>query len=176
MVTVAMYHVEPTTAGAASGVLNTIRQIGTVIGSAAVGAVLQNRLAASLQDEAAKRAVGLPAGVGSRFLEGFRNAAESGREVGVGQGGAMVDPPQGTPTGLVHHIEQVAAATFEHGVVHAMRPTLALPVIVIAVGALACFLVRRGPGAHPGRRQPPGPSYDRAGNGRRGMAPPATHR
>ncbi|MGX1758622.1 MFS transporter [Streptomyces lydicus] len=176
MVTVAMYHVEPTTAGAASGVLNTIRQIGTVIGSAAVGAVLQNRLAASLQEEATKRAAGLPAGVRSRFLEGFRNAAESGREVGAGQGGAVVDPPRGTPTGLVHHIEQVAAATFEHGVVHAMRPTLALPVIVIAVGALACLLVRPGPAAHPGRRQRPGPSYDRAGNGRRGMAPPATHR
>ncbi|WP_177164747.1 MFS transporter [Streptomyces sp. 2112.3] len=69
MVTVAMYHVEPTMAGAASGVLNTIRQIGTVIGSAAVGAVLQNRLAASLQDEAAKRAAGLPAGVRGQFLE-----------------------------------------------------------------------------------------------------------
>ncbi|WP_328381459.1 hypothetical protein OHS81_00815 [Streptomyces sp. NBC_00400] len=63
--------------------------------------------------------------------------------VGVGQSGVVVHPPQGTPTGLVHHIEQVAAATFEQGVVHAMRPTLALPIIVIAVGALACFLVRR---------------------------------
>ncbi|MDT0454522.1 DHA2 family efflux MFS transporter permease subunit [Streptomyces sp. DSM 41527] len=143
MVTVAMYHVEPTMAGAASGVLNTIRQIGTVIGSAAVGAVLQNRLAAALQDEAAKRAAGLPAGVRGQFLEGFREAAESGQEVGVGQGGAVVHPPQGTPTGLVHHLEQAAAATFQHGVVDAMRPTLALPIIVIAVGALACLLVRR---------------------------------
>lgn len=51
MVTVAMYNVEPAMAGAASGVLNTIRQVGTVIGSAAVGAVLQSRLAAALRDE-----------------------------------------------------------------------------------------------------------------------------
>ncbi|MFJ2792334.1 MFS transporter [Streptomyces sp. NPDC087290] len=143
MVTVAMYNVEPTMAGAASGVMNTIRQIGTVIGSAAVGAVLQNRLAASLQDEAVKRAAGLPADVRGRFLADFRNAAKSGREVGIGRNGAVVHPPQGTPTSLAHHIDQVAASTFEHGVVHAMRPTLALPIIVIAVGAVSCFLVRR---------------------------------
>lgn len=149
MVTVAMYQVEPMMAGAASGVLNTIRQIGTVIGSAAVGAVLQNRLAASLQDEAAKRASDLPAVVRRPFLEGFRHTAESGQEVGVGQSGAVVHLPQGTPSGLAHHVEQVAASTLGHGVVHAMRPTLALPIIVIAAGALACFLVRRRQAAVP---------------------------
>ncbi|SED37446.1 hypothetical protein SAMN05428954_0184 [Streptomyces sp. 2112.3] len=54
----------------------------------------------------------------------------------------MVHLSRGTPTGLVHHLEQVTAATFEHGVVHAMRRTLALPIIVITGGALACLLVR----------------------------------
>ena len=39
-------------AGAASGVNNTIRQVGSVVGSAAVGALLQNRLASHIQDEA----------------------------------------------------------------------------------------------------------------------------
>lgn len=82
MVTVAMYNVEPAMAGAASGVLNTIRQVGTVFGSAAVGAVLQNRLAVSLQDEAAERAAGLPADVRGPFLAGFRDAARSGQEAG----------------------------------------------------------------------------------------------
>ena len=84
MVTVALYGVEPRMAGAASGVLNTIRQIGTVIGSAAVGAVLQSRLASAQPDEAAPSVV-----------------------------------------------------------VEALRPTLALPIAVIAVGAVACFWVER---------------------------------
>src|SRR5262249_62195413 len=44
MVTVAMRNIDPRVAGAASGVLNTIRQGGLVIGTAAVGAVLPNRL------------------------------------------------------------------------------------------------------------------------------------
>ncbi|WP_067464912.1 hypothetical protein [Actinomadura macra] len=63
MVTVAMHNVEPRVAGAASGVLNTIRQIGTIVGSAAVGAVLQSRLAVALQDEASRRPMALPVGV-----------------------------------------------------------------------------------------------------------------
>ena len=150
MVTVAMYHVEPAMAGAASGVLNTIRQIGTVLGSAAVGAVLQNRLAGSLHDEAARRAAGLPTDVRSQFLAGFRNATASGQERGVGRNAAMAPPPQGTPTSLAHQLHQAVTATLEHGVAQAMRPTLALPLIVIAVGALSCFLVRpRRPDADP---------------------------
>ncbi|WP_329520673.1 MFS transporter [Spirillospora sp. NBC_01491] len=142
MVTVAMYNVEPKMAGAASGVLNTIRQIGTVIGSAAVGAVLQNRLASSLQNEAADRAAGLPAGVRGQFVTGFDNAAKGGLEVGAGQTGATLRPPPGTPASLAHHIQQAAASVFEHGFVHTMRPTLALPIAAITVGAVSCLLVR----------------------------------
>ena len=44
MTTVAMRNVSPMMAGAASGVFNTTRQVGTVIGTAGVGALLQNRL------------------------------------------------------------------------------------------------------------------------------------
>ena len=38
LVTVAMRNIDPRMAGAASGVLNTVRQVGLVIGTAAVGA------------------------------------------------------------------------------------------------------------------------------------------
>ncbi|MFF4417668.1 DHA2 family efflux MFS transporter permease subunit [Streptosporangium sp. NPDC001559] len=143
MVTIALRNVEPGLAGAASGVLNTIRQIGTICGSAAVGAVLQNRLAASLHTEAAKRAADLPADVRDRFLAGFDNAAENGLEVGAGQTGAALRPPPGTPADLAEHIHRTAESVFEHGFVHAMRPTLALPIAVIALGALSCVLTRR---------------------------------
>src|SRR4029077_16886298 len=42
MTTVAMRNISPRMAGAASGVLNTTRQLGAAIGSAVVGAILQN--------------------------------------------------------------------------------------------------------------------------------------
>ncbi|WP_433345306.1 MFS transporter [Microtetraspora malaysiensis] len=149
MVTVAMRNVEPKMAGAASGVLNTIRQIGTICGSAAVGAVLQNRLASSLHTEAAKQAIDLPASVRDQFVASLNNAGKGGLEVGAGQTGATLKPPPGTPASLVQHIHQTAASVFEHGFVHAMRPTLALPIAVIAVGAVSCFLVRRRPADNP---------------------------
>src|ERR1700747_3906375 len=44
MTTVAMRNVDPRMAGAASGVLNTVRQVGQVIGVAAVGALPQDRV------------------------------------------------------------------------------------------------------------------------------------
>src|SRR6266704_912887 len=52
MTTVAMRNVEPRIAGSASAVLNTIRQLGAVIGSAVIGALLQNRLSTTLHDQA----------------------------------------------------------------------------------------------------------------------------
>lgn len=48
MSTEAMRHVPPQLAGAASGINNTVRQIGSVVGAAAVGALLQGRLTAEL--------------------------------------------------------------------------------------------------------------------------------
>ena len=59
LTTVAMREVDPRMAGAASGMLNTVRQVGSVIGTAAVGALLQNRLASSLASQAAIRSAAL---------------------------------------------------------------------------------------------------------------------
>src|SRR5713226_5310627 len=60
MTTVAMRNIEPRIAGSASAVLNTIRQLGAAIGSAVVGALLQNHLATSLHDQAVSHSSQLP--------------------------------------------------------------------------------------------------------------------
>ena len=78
MATEAMRGVPPRLAGAASGVNNTIRQVGSVIGSAAVGALLQNRLAAALREEATARAGQLPPAYRDPFVRGFEQAASGG--------------------------------------------------------------------------------------------------
>ncbi|MBO2458606.1 DHA2 family efflux MFS transporter permease subunit [Actinomadura violacea] len=142
MATEATRNVPPRLAGAASGVNNTVRQIGSVLGSAAVGAVLQNQLASSLKDEAATRAAALPPEVRPGFVKGFAGAAKGGLEVGAGQTGTQQKLPPGVPQSVAHQIQQVAGQVFSHGFVHAMKPTMILPIVVVLASAAACFGVK----------------------------------
>jgi MFS family permease len=142
MITVAMMRVQPRLAGAASGLLNTTRQLGGVLGAAAVGAVLQNRLAAGLRDQAAARAHEVPAAARPGFLAGFRHAASGGLDVGAGQATSAVRAPAGTPPDVAHQVGAVAASVFRHGFVDALHPTLALPAAVLLAASVACFAIR----------------------------------
>jgi MFS family permease len=64
----ALVSVPPEQVGAASGVVNTIRQLGSVLGSALLGALLANRLLSALPAELEER--GVPAAVRDRVVEG----------------------------------------------------------------------------------------------------------
>jgi EmrB/QacA subfamily drug resistance transporter len=141
MTTVALRDIKPQMAGAASGVLNTTRQVGAVIGTAAVGALLQNRLAASLTTQAGQRTAGLPPTVRQNLVNGFQHAAKNGAGVGTGQGGGF-KPPAGLPAQLAHQIEQIAHAIFTNGYVTAMRATMIMPIVVLGVGALSCLAIK----------------------------------
>jgi EmrB/QacA subfamily drug resistance transporter len=143
MSTEAMRNVEPRMAGAAAGVNNTTRQIGSVIGSAAMGAVLQNRLASALQHEAAARSGQLPPEARGSFVAGFKNAAKSGIEVGAGQNGAAQHMPANLPHDVAVQVSKIAQTVFGHGYVSAMKPTMGLPIAIVLVAAASCFLVRR---------------------------------
>jgi len=139
--TLAMRNVEPRMAGAASGVINTTRQLGAVIGSAAVGALLQSQLAAKLDAAAVDNAAAIPdPAVRARFIEGFQHAASGSLEVGAGQTG--VELPSGVPPAIAQQIAKVATSTFHEGFTNAMRVTLILPIALLAVGAAACLLAR----------------------------------
>jgi hypothetical protein len=138
--TIAMRNIQPRVAGAASGLINTTRQLGAVIGSAAVGALLQAQLATKLAAQAEVNARSLPEPARDRFVQGFRDLGSGGLEVGAGQAGARL--PAGTPEQVV----QLALQTFHEGFTAAMRATLVLPLAVIALAALSVLLVRTAPG------------------------------
>jgi EmrB/QacA subfamily drug resistance transporter len=133
MITVAMRNVNPRLAGAASGVFNTNRQVGTVIGTAGVGALLQNRLAAGFTNQINLRGAHLPAAARDRLLTGFQAAAKGG--LGVG--------PSHQNSGLGSQI-------FTHGFVSAMRPSILVPILFLLAGAVICVFIKQQPRAASG--------------------------
>jgi len=130
MITVALRNVNPLMAGAASGVFNTTRQVGTVIGTAGVGALLQNRLIAGFTSQVAQRGASLPLAAREKLVAGFHAAAKGGLEVGSGA----------RTTGLGGEI-------FTHGFVSAMRPTILVPILFLLAGAASCVFIKRQPAA-----------------------------
>jgi EmrB/QacA subfamily drug resistance transporter len=142
LTTVAMRNIKPQMAGAASGVLNTVRQVGGAIGSAVIGAVLQNRLATQLQEQAVAYSSQVPAPFRNSFISGFSHAASGGFKVGVGQtGGAQL--PAGIPPAQAATLEGLFRAVFDNAYVNAVKPTLLVSIAVLAVGALSCLLIER---------------------------------
>ncbi|NUT34873.1 MAG: DHA2 family efflux MFS transporter permease subunit [Hamadaea sp.] len=155
--TIAMRNIQPQVAGAASGLINTTRQLGAVIGSAAVGALLQNQLVTQLTSAAEENAAALPAQFRDQFVEGFKAVGSTGIEVGAGQAGAHLPP--GAPQAIV----DLALTTFHEGFTAAMRTTLVLPLIVLAIAALSVLLVRNGGRAvHPSAAAPAAPDTEPA--------------
>jgi MFS family permease len=144
MVTVAMRNIDPRMAGAASGVLNTIRQVGLVIGTATVGALLQNRLVSSISSQASTRSAALPPQVRGRFVTEINKSAQSGIQVGAGQSGGSAHAAPGVPAQIVAEIARIAHEVFTSAYVTAMKQTMLLPVILLAIGALSCLAIREG--------------------------------
>jgi MFS family permease len=135
-------NLQPSLAGVASGVISTVQELGAVIGSAAIGALLQNQLAQDLHTRAVAYSSALPQQAQGPFVAGFSQAAKAGLQVGRGQTGTSLNVPQGLPAQLVQQIVQVAHHVFTQAFVDAMRPTMALAVVVILAAALAAVGAR----------------------------------
>src|SRR5260370_34760462 len=121
MPTVTMQGVNPRLAGAASGLLNTTRQLGGAFGSAVVGAILQTRLANELVSQAQTQAGSLPPAFRLPFVQGFAKAAGGVLEVGRGESG--VPPPAGIPPAEAAPVQQGAHEGFAQAFINAMRPS-----------------------------------------------------
>jgi EmrB/QacA subfamily drug resistance transporter len=139
-------NLQPRLAGVAAGVLDTTQEIGSVLATAVIGAVLQARLADALRHEAVTRSTGLPGPVRDGFVAGFRDAATSGLQVGAGESGAPTSAAAvgGGATGdLARHLTDLSHQVFQHAFVAAMRPTMLVPLLVVLLAAGAALGVRR---------------------------------
>ncbi len=144
LATMAMHAAPQHQAGAASGVVNTSRQLGGTLGGAVAGAVLASRLASALHARAAAAAAGLPAAVRQPLVSSFSAAARAGLQVGRGEVSASL--PAGTSRSLALHLQAVIHGVFAGSYIEAMHWALAVPVAILVAGALACLAMRREPG------------------------------
>lgn len=132
---------DPSRAGVAAGVLDTLQEFGSVLATAVLGAVLANRLTDALVSQAAVAAAGLPDGARSAFLDGMAQAGSGGIQVGAGQAGEFTLPAD-VPATVAEQIRAAAEHTFAAGFTDAMKPTMVVPVVVILAAAVAVLFVR----------------------------------
>src|SRR5438105_3096829 len=163
MTTVAMRNIQPRMAGAASGVLNTTRQLGAAIGSAVVGALLQSQLATALHNQAVAHASEVPAAFRDRFIAAFSSVSSNGFQIGTGQNGASL--PSGLPPAVAAQLTRIAHDVFVSAYIDALKSTLVVPVIFLAFTALTTLLIKRRQRPAQQRVEEPAEEFKKAATG-----------
>lgn len=129
----------PQRAGVAAGVLDTVQELGSVLATAVLGAVLTSRLTAAVTEQAHLAAAGLPAEVRVPFVTAMGHA---GQLIGAGQAGGL-DLGSDLPPAVAAQVQVAAEHVFAVGFTEAMRPTVLVPAVVLALAALAVTLIPR---------------------------------
>jgi len=84
----------------------------------------------------------LPEQVRQRFVDGFSSAASHGLEVGSSSSSAA-GAVSGLPPQVAAEIGRIAHDVFAYAFIDAMKPTLLVPVAVLAIGAVSCLGIKR---------------------------------
>ncbi len=95
-----------------------------------------------MNTQAATRATALPPQLRGPFVAGIKQAASNGIQVGAGQNGSGIKLPTGLPARLMAELLRIGHDVFTFGYVNAMRSTMLLPIILLAVGAVSCFMLK----------------------------------
>src|SRR6202011_4255690 len=129
-------------------------QLGAAIGSAVVGAILQNQLATTLHNQAVSHASALPQAYRDKFIAAFSSVSSNGFEIGTGQNGANL--PSGLPPAVAQQLAALAHDVFVTAYIDAMKATLVVPIGFLAFTALTSLLIKRRkrPAASQGEQAP----------------------
>ncbi|WP_426594550.1 DHA2 family efflux MFS transporter permease subunit [Cellulomonas sp. McL0617] len=127
------------TAGAGAGAFNTTRQIGGVIGSAVIVALMTSRLAVTIPAAAVEQAATLPEGARQPFLDAF---AHSGGSFASGSGGITL--PDSVPADVAAQIREAATTAVHSGFATAVTQTILATVVVLLIGFVAAVAMKGG--------------------------------
>jgi EmrB/QacA subfamily drug resistance transporter len=138
---IAVQNINPAELGAASGVFNTTRLAGSLLGSAAVGAFLQIRLAGSIGEAARMIAPTLPPALRESFVADL--TATGGGDLAAGHIDAAATAAEGLSPALAATLQNAADAALREGLANAVQVTYLFPVVILVVGAVATLATRR---------------------------------
>jgi EmrB/QacA subfamily drug resistance transporter len=141
MTNVTMGSVEPRLAGTASGILNTSRQVGGVLGAATIGVLLQARITASVSSEAVKAAASLPPQYRGQFVDGIAKASAGASEYSTGPASGPALP--GVPADVAAQIQRLAGGVIHSGLTDAVKVTMLLPIGVLLLGVVSAAAMKR---------------------------------
>ncbi|WP_424889059.1 MFS transporter [Streptomyces sp. XH2] len=127
-------------AGAASGLVSTSRQLGTTIGVAAVGALLENRLAHAIPSAVHEHSRDVPAQLRPALDQAFSDPGDLADRLGLVSAGSQQQPgPDPTTAAQLH---EVYRATFSDAFIDALHSTLLLPSALLLLAAVITLTVR----------------------------------
>ncbi|WP_414939375.1 DHA2 family efflux MFS transporter permease subunit [Amycolatopsis sp. cmx-11-51] len=138
---VTLNSVERSLVGSASGIFNTARQIGGVLGGAAVGVVLQAQTGASMVGRANEAAAALPAEFRQRFVSGFTGEAGAAGAAAEFGGEAPVLPAD-LPPEIAVQAGELALRITDAALTDAVKTAFLLPIGMLVLG-LACSVALR---------------------------------
>jgi EmrB/QacA subfamily drug resistance transporter len=134
----ATFGLPPYLAGAASGVFNTSRQVGGVLGSATTGLLLQVGLSVAVPEAARQAAKSLPPRYANEFVRRVSEAANTASQ--FRETGPQV-PADWSPS-IAERVRDLAADAYALGFTNAAKATLVLPVVVLVLGILCAAGIR----------------------------------
>jgi hypothetical protein len=144
MTTIAMRRVSPDLASPSSAVFNTTRELGSVFGTAAVGALLQTLLSSTMYDAATASSTKLPAAAQQPFVDGFSSIFSGGAQSALQQQPKVL---QAVPQSAIDAAHDLVLSTYRHGFTDAPRPSLILPIALVLIAAVACIWLQGLPRA-----------------------------
>jgi MFS family permease len=123
---VVLSDIPPQKAGSASGAAGMVRQVGTALGIALIGAIFVAQATANVVDQLTAKVPELPAAAREQIVAGVSS--------GIGGGAA---PPKDAPPAVVAKV----GAVVSDAVADASQPAVAFAGVVVTIGALLSLLV-----------------------------------
>lgn len=138
LTTAATAGMPPELAGAASGVYNTARQVGGVLGSAATGLVLQLGVAFAVPDAARTYAERLPVRYREEFVQRITEAANTPSQFDT----SRPPVPGNLDPNVADIVRRIVTEVFHDGFTVAAKASLMLPIAVLLLGIVAATGIR----------------------------------